>query len=220
MARKRTTLGTFLPDSVALGTRYGRLVTIASPTSEPRPRVRCLCDCGREAFPQLGNLRRGRTTSCGCARSLAKLAREAQPMKPKRVAVSRLAEYWVWQHMKSRCMYQKDAGYPSYGAKGITVDERWRGSSGFSNFFRDMGPRPSLQHDIDRIDSTRGYGPDNCRWLPRAENAARPRPRRHKTHCKHGHAMTPENTYLKPGTNEHRCRACHNAAARTKRGAA
>jgi len=33
----------------------------------------------------------------------------------------------------------------------------------FSNFLRDMGPRPDGM-ELDRIDETRGYWKDNCRW--------------------------------------------------------
>lgn len=33
---------------------------------------------------------------------------------------------------------------------------------------------------------------------------------RGKTHCKHGHEFTPENTYQQPSGRG--CRACHNAA--------
>lgn len=42
------------------------------------------------------------------------------------------------------------------------------------------------------------------------------RPTKPKTHCRHGHALTPENTRTNPhGRRE--CRACTAAAARRKR---
>jgi len=35
-----------------------------------------------------------------------------------------------------------------------------------------------------------------------------------KTHCKQGHELTPENTYVNPSTNAHRCKLCRNAYKR------
>jgi hypothetical protein len=38
----------------------------------------------------------------------------------------------------------------------------WRDS--FEAFYRDMGPRPTPEHSVDRRDGTQGYYPHNCRW--------------------------------------------------------
>lgn len=78
--------------------------------------------------------------------------------------------YRSWTAMHSRCRDPRNASYPLYGARGITVCERWES---FENFLEDMGERPSLDHQIDRRDPKGNYGPDNCRWLTRAENNAR-----------------------------------------------
>ena len=62
--------------------------------------------------------------------------------------------------MLDRCYLQKHSSYSRYGAKGIKVCEEWHL---FENFLRDMGESPKGL-TLDRIDSTKDYRPDNCRW--------------------------------------------------------
>lgn len=72
--------------------------------------------------------------------------------------------------MKRRCKDPNFKDYARYGAKGVSVCERWDKS--FVAFLSDMGERPSLGHSIDRIDPTRNYDPENCRWTTISENSA------------------------------------------------
>lgn len=153
-----------------VGQRFGRLEVLAaeSITHYGETRWRCRCDCGEVVFVLGLNLRTGHTRSCGC------LARELRAAW-NRVSIShgaarngqRAPEYWTWQGAKDRCFNSRNRMFRYYGARGISMCKEWRRS--FSAFLADMGPRPSPQHSIDRINNDGHYEPGNVRWATRSE---------------------------------------------------
>ena len=75
-------------------------------------------------------------------------------------------EHYVWRSMLARCLNPNDKAIKYYGAKGIAVCKRWLK---YENFLQDVGERPTKTHSLDRIDTTKGYKPSNCRWATRSE---------------------------------------------------
>lgn len=124
----------------------------------------CQCDCGTIKRVLGKQLRNGRSRSCGC---LQREITAAQSTKHGHAVglthgKKRSAEYNVWAGIKRRCYNEKDGNYHNYGGRGITMCDRWFDS--FSAFYEDVGPRPSKEHSLDRIENNGNYEPGNVRW--------------------------------------------------------
>lgn len=99
--------------------------------------------------------------------------------KPKH-GLSYTPEYRAWQTMRLRCTVETNPAYPDYGGRGITVCAGW--INNVLAFVRDMGPKPTPAHELDREDNNKGYWcgrceeckangrAPNCRWVLRKVN--------------------------------------------------
>lgn len=154
------------------GMKFGRLTVVALLPSRGRKRHwRCLCECGRTTDVSASNI--GRCTfSCGCLQQEARRKQRAA----LRHGMHGTPEYRAWTSMRSRCSNPKVQAFKNYGARGISVCERW---ASFENFFADMGERPAGL-ELDRSNNDGNYEPANCRWTTRSENVKNTRPRGRK----------------------------------------
>lgn len=135
-----------------IGERFGKWVVLEKGVSVGKhTRWICKCNCGTIKTCYQNNLRRGKTTNCGCVRT-----KTGHSEKPTHSS---------WQAMIERCL-PTWRSHHNYYDRGITVCEEWKD---FVVFFNDLGERPKGTV-LDRIDNEKGYYKENCRWVDYKES--------------------------------------------------
>lgn len=81
----------------------------------------------------------------------------------------------AFYNAQSRCNNADHPLFPNYGGRGIELRltiEEW---------LEELGPRPTEEHSVDRIDNDGHYERGNIRWATATEQANNQRPR--SRHC-------------------------------------
>ena len=145
------------------GVRFGRLVAIYPTSRRSGNSVvwHCKCDCGNECDVSYDQLHKGETVSCGCYHRdmVTKWHTETERLLADR-----------WHRVQQRCYNPTDKNYALWGARGIKMCDEWlHDKSKFIKWAIDNGFKPGLK--LDRIDNSKGYSPDNCRWATDSQQA-------------------------------------------------
>lgn len=137
---------------VPIGETFGRSTVVSSLDGPGKRMVRCRCSCGKDFSVLLASLKSGNTVSCGCSLVDSRTKH----------GLHNTPEYAAWAAMLQRCFNPKCSEWKNYGARGITVCGQW---CKFPEFFEYIGPRPTINHSLDRWPDTNGnYEPENVRW--------------------------------------------------------
>jgi hypothetical protein len=113
-------------------------------------RVRCVC--GTEKVLTNNYLRSGHSSGCGCRRG-RKLA--ASGITHGR---SQTPLYRLWATVKARL--KRDPAYAH-----VRMHEPWvHDFVAFATFIESLGPKPTPEHTLDRIEPAGHYEPGNLRW--------------------------------------------------------
>ena len=76
----------------------------------------------------------------------------------------------IYVLMKYRCNDKNCPSYPTYGAKGIKIEGAFKTLEGFLDWVKDQGIKGDEKLELDRIDSSKGYYPENCQFISKEEN--------------------------------------------------
>lgn len=89
------------------------------------------------------------------------------------------SEYNAWRGMRQRCNNPNKSGYRHYGGRGIKCCAC---VNKYIDFYNAVGPKPSKEHSIDRIDNDGHYCvcKGNLKWSDRSQQQKNKRPKHDK----------------------------------------
>lgn len=143
--------------------RFGRLVAVNPQRINGRLFWKCQCDCGNITTVRQYSLLNGNTKSCGC------YSKEVTMKRTYKHGMTRTKLYSTWNEIKQRCNNKNSLSYKYYGAKGISICPEWTDYRNFYNWAIETGYKEDLT--IERIDVSKDYCPNNCKWIPLSEQS-------------------------------------------------
>lgn len=127
----------------------------------------CQCECGSKCKRLASHINSKKMPSCGC------FSNKAKGLHARTHGMTGSPEFASWKSAKARCFNPRNAGFPDYGGRGITMCAEWKES--FERFYEDMGPRPQGM-SLERLDVNGNYHPGNCLWADSKQQGRNRRP--------------------------------------------
>lgn len=127
------------------------------PSGQKNRKFKCKCECGNYTEVRLMHLTRGKIKSCGCLVGEKHNDSSSKLYNKWRAMMTRTAKYGIDSHR--------------YHDRNITVCLEWKQSYlAFKRWALNNGYNDTLQ--LDRIDNSKGYYPENCRFVNQCQNLA------------------------------------------------
>ena len=143
------------------GQRFGKIVVINEseklilPCGQSNRAFNCICDCETKLIVRLVNLSRGRTKSCGCTHYTRNNECKSPIYKSYKGMIDRTRE--------------NNQDRKNYFDKGILVCDEWKNNfESFKIWAIENGFNKELE--LDRSDNSKGYSPENCRYVTKRMN--------------------------------------------------
>lgn len=175
------------------GRQFGKLTVISRAPENIRgkPAWVCQCECGNTKTIAGSALKSGQK-SCGCMQGIP-LNRISDLHKNPLLRKSHNNKlYNQWASMISRCTKPSATHYQYYGGNGISFCKEWSDFICFATWAINNGYKNNLE--LDRINTTLNYCPQNCRFVTHKKNSRNRTARRNSKSGQPGVIWRPSKT--------------------------
>jgi hypothetical protein len=153
------------------GKKFGKLTVLSfSHRNNKHYYWNVACDCGVKKTMRVDTIKNKKVSGCGCG------VPESQKTNPHNVKhrLSHSQFYNTYYSAKNRCHSDKNVMFYNYGGRGIRF--LWKS---FKDFHTDMydsfvdfaNRNKNTRISLDRIDNSKGYFKENCRWATYKQQA-------------------------------------------------